>query len=374
MIPCNHCGVENPLGTLFCRACGQRIEVDPHAIMGSVKQSAEEARESKLLQAGRSALAVSGFLLMAALIVNVVVIPELPQARMPQPDPLPGAELLPPPAQETAATTPELAVGAGASALIDWRRTNATHLIGSFGTDLERVLGWMQQVLDRQQPDGSFLGSDPLVATAVSVLALQAWPGDPAADRGAEKGRDWLYARRNRVLEGSDRRAQSLVAMALLESGRLQPQEVSTFAALIGSGAQTEWQALVLPLFPDERRPTELLVLRRDLESDPLWRHYLDRFTTEALVPGPDKTLFSAAGLIGLDPFQRWVWSQTAWFHAADPETYAATIRSWSASEQPPAAPEPLATLAGPQAGAALAILAVCAPARVPVVRADPPR
>ncbi|MDA3960162.1 MAG: zinc ribbon domain-containing protein [Planctomycetota bacterium] len=375
MIPCNHCGTDNNLGTMFCRSCGQRIEVDPNAIMASVQHSASEDRSQKLFLAARNALGIATFLFAVAMILRFAVIADLPQQRMPAAESRTGVALLPAMDQgDTAPAGVALTIGSGSGTLVDWRLSNASHVLGSMGLDFDQIRSWQQLIIEKQKPDGSFLGSNPYVSTATSVLALQAFPGATSVDRAAKAGSDWLYARRDRVFQSSDRIAQALLGQALLETGRLNITDLGTLAGLIGSGERLEWQAVALPLFSNAKRPTDILVLQRKLADQELWRYYLDSFSPKPLVTEPSDSLFTPAGVITLDPFQRWVWAQTAWFHAADAEFIAATLRSWNSQETLPDPPEPLATEMGPQAGAVLAVLAVSAPIRAPAIHAKPPR
>jgi len=366
MIPCNHCGAENPLGTMFCRSCGGRIEVDPNQIMASVQQSKSEDLADRITRSGRNALAMAAFCLVAALIVRLVIVPDLPPARMPLADARSGGVLLPMVASDTPMPRADLLLGGGEESLVDWRTGNADHLLGSFGIDLENLRAWQHQIIEYQQEDGSFAGSDRVVATALAVLALQAYPGDLAVDHAARRGAQWLQIRSDRILDANDRLAQTLTAMALMERGTLDHQTIGRMANMLGSGDHVPWQAQLLPIFVPERRPQDLVVFRRALEDTPLWRHFLDRVSEEPLVATPSRELFTAETVADLAPLEQWAWSQTAWYHAAEVDVLSNRLRHWSKQPPPPLEGD-LEAVAGPAGGLALRVLTCAAPARIPL-------
>jgi hypothetical protein len=94
MIPCQVCGNQNPIGTRFCRACGERIAVvKVDQLAAAVRDDQVSAASLRRLEGGRSLLLVGLFLLVCALVLRYAVVPPLPAADVP---PLPAGELLPP--------------------------------------------------------------------------------------------------------------------------------------------------------------------------------------------------------------------------------------------------------------------------------------
>lgn len=368
MIPCNHCGADNPLGTMFCRGCGQRIEVDPNQILDSVKQTQSENRGQQILLTGRNAVAMCGFLFMAAMVVRMVIVPAMPDQRMPLTDPRLGDELLQAPQQVAAPEIP-LALGAQDDRLLSWRSNNADRQLQALGIDREQVRIQQRRIAKQQTDSGGFPGPDEISATALAVLALQAYPGDPEIDQAALRGAEWLHVRRRRVIDGSNHQARSLLAMALMERDMLDRNDIAIAANVLGSGNRLDLQALTLPLFSPEQRPKDILVLRRQLGTQPLWLHYLDLFSAEPLVTTADHELFTPAQVRELSLFDAWVWSQTAWLRAAAPQAQSQVLAAWSAPTGIQKEPGDLAATTGALTQDALAVLAICAPVRVPMTR-----
>lgn len=377
MIPCNHCGQDNDLGTLFCRSCGQRIEIDPSAINASIAQTTHQTRVAKMLRGARNALGIACFLCVATLFIRYAAVGSLPPLRMPMPPPATGEALLPPQERGDDGGAIALQVGTSSGSLVDWRLGNASYLLGDLGLEVDHLRAWQMRIIDAQKDDGSFLGSDPLTSTAAAVLALQALPGHTVVDRAAAAGRAWLTRRFDAVYRSTDRHHQGLLGMVLMEADQLAPNDRATFAAIVGSGERLSWQAMALPLFSVQHRPRDLVLFRRALAADsPIWRHYLDCFSAEPLVADREAAddLFTAETAAGLDPMQRWVWAQTAWYRSADPTVLGAVLRDWAGAADPPTPASDIARELGPQAAEILAVLAVCAPLRTPVGRGQPAR
>jgi hypothetical protein len=94
MIPCQACGNQNPIGTRFCRSCGERIAVvKVEQLAAAVRDDQVTVASQRRLEGGRSLLMVGLFLLVCALVLRYAVVPSLPAADVP---PLPAGELLPP--------------------------------------------------------------------------------------------------------------------------------------------------------------------------------------------------------------------------------------------------------------------------------------
>jgi hypothetical protein len=100
MIPCQKCGHQNPLGTMFSTACGTKIEVSMADIQGSVMATAGDKKADEMFTNGVNALAVGGFILIAALIFRFVVIPAPQAPQIPAPEPLSPAQIFSPTSPE----------------------------------------------------------------------------------------------------------------------------------------------------------------------------------------------------------------------------------------------------------------------------------
>jgi len=363
MMPCNHCGAENPLGTMFCRSCGERIEANVGDVMASVKDTKAHQRDVALMGYARSALSLAIFLFFGAGVVNWIMVPDLPPVSMPAAEPMTIDEMLPM-AEEHESGSIELALGSTDNSLIDWRRANAANLLSEIGADTSRIRAWQRQVLATQEDSGAFAGEDVIGSTALACLALQALPGDPELDAAARAGRDYLHARQRRVLDGSDRRRTLLWGLALWEDERLDGAQRSTIVTLAGT-TEADWGALVLPLMTRGDQGESIPLLERELGHEPLWLAYLDLFSNEALLEADAADRFVALSPGDLDAFQRWVWAQTAWWHADDPKRISGIIAQWSVSDD--IAPLPVsANGLGDHAVTSLAVLAATAPARAP--------
>ena len=132
---------------------------------------------------------------------------------------------------------------------------------------------------------------------------------------------------------------------------------------LLVDGSSPAWQAFLLPLLADARRPKDVIALQNKL-AGPLWQAYLQLCIGKP-VELERSALFSeaAAGLASAE--ERFLWAQVGWLHPVAPDDYAATLRGWAAAA--PAAVDPATAKAcGPQAATALGLLIATAPLRVP--------
>lgn len=103
MIPCGACGNQNPIQSRYCRQCGAKLVVDHAAVAQALLDDAVIARSERWLARGRSALSVGVFLLVCALVLRYVLVPQLPPADIPEVD---AGSVLPDEAPRPAAKAP----------------------------------------------------------------------------------------------------------------------------------------------------------------------------------------------------------------------------------------------------------------------------
>ncbi|MBN8526035.1 MAG: hypothetical protein J0M02_11930 [Planctomycetes bacterium] len=86
MIPCQACGNQNPIGTRYCRRCGEKVHADQQQVMQAVQSTNDDLASRKWLERGRSALVIGAFLLVCALVLRYAVVPPMPSAEVPPVD------------------------------------------------------------------------------------------------------------------------------------------------------------------------------------------------------------------------------------------------------------------------------------------------
>ena len=377
MILCGKCGHQNPLGTIFCLSCGNKLEVGLSDVMGSVEETKAENRDIALFRLGRNSLSLCGFLLAVALIINGLVVPDLPDRLMPVAEPMSydamfRGETTWLQVAESASDGAGLPAPGGAGSLgttLSWRNSNAADLLQGIGANTTQIQAWQERIRGLQRESGAFPGDDELASTALAVLALQAFPGDNATDIAAAKGRNWLAKRTRDIGRANSDLTRTLAVTALLEAGEMSTSELSSVIALMSNGDEPMWQALALPHYPANQRPDDLVAIRRAVRDDPLLIHLIDLFSDTALVEQIDRKLFSESEASKLDAAERLAWAVVAWNRAISPAQTTAILKAWSNEAVPPAAPAAIMKRCGTFAAEALAILAVTAPARFPVVR-----
>lgn len=111
MIPCQVCGNQNPIGTRYCRRCGEKIQVDQRQLFEAVQEDQDAKASLRWIERGRSLLVMGLFLLVCALVVSQALVPAMPVAEVPPvaagallPGNLPRVEVRP---EAKAATMPE---------------------------------------------------------------------------------------------------------------------------------------------------------------------------------------------------------------------------------------------------------------------------
>jgi hypothetical protein len=354
MIACPACGHDNPLGTRFCRSCGGKMEIKLAQVVGSIEQTRQQNREESILKAGRSALGLSIFLLLCAIILRAMVVPQMPVADLPAPD-IPT--LVPQSVGETQSTPIPL----GSPKRLAWRHDNAGALIGSEGVDLMQVQTWQNTIAAAQKPDGSFPGDDPLAATGLAALALQAYPREDAIVAAAARARAWLLPL-CKDLTTKAPLARTLALYALLDAEELPAGTYSSFSMYMVDGKAPVWQALGMALFTPKDRPQDIHVLL-GAQKTPFWPVYFDLIQGKVTQPEA-KPFFSEIAKGIATGEERMLWAFASWHLAAAPKDLTETLTAWSR-----AAPAPIdadtAAKCGANAAAAVAVLTVAAPARV---------
>jgi hypothetical protein len=107
MILCQVCGNQNPIGTRYCRRCGEKIQIGQQQVFQAVQDNQSEIDSKRWLERGRSLLVIGGFFLVCALVLRYAVVPPMPVAEVPSveigsfvPTELPTIELKAEPAAE----------------------------------------------------------------------------------------------------------------------------------------------------------------------------------------------------------------------------------------------------------------------------------
>lgn len=393
MIPCQDCQHDNPLGAVFCHRCGARLQVSIQQVAGSVAVTNRDAQVERVFRAARSAVIIAAFLFVVAVIFVVAVVPELPPPSI-TPAPAHNAATLftsdvawsDAQAPAEAAVPPPLPedIELETIELMDWRASEGLQRALKLGigdpTD-ERVgldtLGTAQvEILQHQNMNGSFRGTDVLGATALATLALQAAPLAAHLQRGQEirraraKAVEWLAARQ-RTLVGKDPVVRVLTACALLESGTIQDDSaVRDLIHHLSDGDAAKWQAVGLLSVPSELRaaaaPRGPALVARALSDDPVGKvlgGLLWAETAETLVDDTAFARVAASKPTGVDLL---AWALASWYRGVDPvglETHLQQIARAGAVS----AGDDLRRMAPLFADKAMAILACTAPARAPV-------
>jgi hypothetical protein len=377
MIVCNHCGAKLSLGTMFCAACGQRVTVDFSMVQQSVNQQQNKQLSDNIWQTGRNALAFAVFLISAAMILRYLMVPQPPVAEMPLQSAQSASAIFHPtmpawirrdgPAKSSAAPAANLSALADRDpSLLAWRKRQGDFVLGSTGVDLTQIGNWQIAILNKQRPDGSWAGGDPLAATGLACLALQAYPGLPEIEPALHKAWPWLLSRVTRPLANRDPLAFHLAAWALIDAGRLEPAQIATLRPSMTDGSLAKWQALALMSLPPKDRPERISALRISLR-DPLWQHTIQPFANEP-AGKPNLDLFGPDTLGSIQEIDRIAWMCGLWRLGHDPKLMREVLRDWTKDTTAPTAPASLRTLAGEiPADHGMAILATTAPLRCPM-------
>ncbi len=382
MIPCQDCGHDNPLGTVFCHRCGERLQVNLQQVAGSVAVSRSHDRINRISTAARNALMVAVFLLLAALIIRYTLVPDLPPVTlMPATDPddvtlftsntpwlardTSLAALTPPPLPSTVhVTTPSL---------LTWRDTMGLQRLRSCGIDPALMHRAQLNLLQHQNPDGSFAGTDVLVATGLAALALQAVPPPSSGEErerlleALDKAQRWLLVRvRTPGHQRQSSLGRTLATMVALEGEALSAVERRTVLMRAMDREEPLWQLMALLSCPPEDRPDDVITgLISAIGDNHIGRvvgALLDRRQAVVL----DDAAFTTAAAQASTGGQAVAWAVAAWYRGAAPRVTMSQGLAWGESGICPA-DEGLLRAAPVIAEPALAILAASAPIRAPV-------
>jgi hypothetical protein len=360
MITCQVCAKNNTLGTIYCRQCGTKLIIDMAAIERSVAGSIKADKASALVRSGRSAMALCSFALVCALVYRYVVIPPMPPTVFP---PTPIAQLFSPVTtghDEQTGTTTNNKPQALAGRFSSWRRLQSLALIPTLTIEATRLRWWHDQLLASVENNGMVNQGEPLAATALTALAIQAWPHDTKSIDVISRMQTWLRSQTDGLVR-KDRLTATLVTCALADWEVLSPTIYANMEIALLDGQASSWQLWLLPLHTAEQRPREFAALRKAADH-PLWLSMLKLID-------PEKTAairfaeIPTASLINGE--QRMAWTFCAWSTAHDPEQMASSLALWSQQEPAPVA-ESLTAKCGPLSSSAVNVLTLAAPWRIP--------
>ncbi|MBA3708034.1 MAG: zinc ribbon domain-containing protein [Planctomycetes bacterium] len=360
MIPCPTCEFVNPLGTRFCRSCGGKLDLKMSQVTGSIKNLKEQNRADQISSLGRSIFSLSAFLFIFTIVVRVMVVPAMPIADLP---PAQVDALLPKDGPAMTSTLP-----LSEFKRMSWRRDHASTILSGLGVDVVQLNTWQAALAASQKPDGSFPGDDPLAATGLATLALQAYPQDGSVIGAAAKARPWLQTQMA-DLTHSTPLARTLGMAALIDAEEITPGTLNSFSMYLRDGKAAAWQAFTIPLFNAKDRPTDLILLRKSLAGD-VWANVFDALLGRAPTIDP-KSYFTDAAKALKTGEVRLAWTFASWQLAAAPKDLTETIAAWSRTAPAPVDADTMAKC-GPLAATAVAVLTIASPARIPPLWLQP--
>jgi hypothetical protein len=360
MITCQVCAKDNTLGTIYCRQCGTKLIIDMAAIERSVAGSIKADKASALLRSGRSAMALCSFALVCAGVFRYVVVPPMPPTVFP-PTPIAQLFLLGTHINDekmvtTANNKPQALPGRFST----WRRLQSTALIPALTIDAARLRWWHDQLLASVEINGMVNQGEPLAATALTALAIQAWPHDTNTINIISRMQTWLRSQTDGLVR-KDPLTAALVTCALADWEVLSPTIYAHMEIALLDGQVAPWQLWLLPLHTTDQRPREFAALRKAADHQ-LWQGILKLIDPEktAAIPIADIPLASlTTGEL------RMAWTFCAWSTAHDPERMANTLATWSQQEPAPVEAT-LKAKCGPLSSSAVNVLTFAAPWRIP--------
>lgn len=368
MIPCGKCGHVNKLGTVFCHGCGQRLEITPGQVVASVTTVNRDDRDHATFRAGRSAMTLCSFVLVCALILRYVMVPDMPPPDLPLAPELPLFQ-----AEAFGGKPAPSAVPAVSGLQVDvpdrfaWRRGQGRFVLRDLGVDVARVAAWQKAVRGAQLADGRFPGADPAAATGLATLALQAWPADEETLAAAARARAQLkQLARGMVAMGALGRALTIAALA--DAGEADDRMLAELGPLLVDGKAARWQLHAVLRLPPARRPADLSALQAAL-TDPLWGELvaMTQGRSAAYQPG---VLGVGGAAAQADGEGRLAWATAAWMAPVPPQDLSQALAGWIKGDPAPVSKE-IATACGAQAASALAVLACTAPVAAPPTFGD---
>lgn len=362
MIPCSKCLFVNPMGTRWCRQCGEKLELNARMVEASVAATNVANADDRILGWGRSAFSTGAFILITTIILRTALVPALPPADIPTQLP---AQLIP---LFDRTTAPAMQAGPGntvvASPRLRWRATTCRALANGLGLDLAALDQARERIATAQKPDGSFAGSDPLAATGLAVLALQAWPSDDSL-AAATKGRTWL---KSQLINATARQplGRTLAMAALDDAQDLVAGERARLLAYLMDGKVARWQTWQVIGIPAAERPAELGLIRDGLikaKADELWLQAMELGAAKR--PEIEAKRFFTEAAPQVKPDDRLAWVLLAWHLTPAPLDLVEVLKGWSRAPVPAASDE-LAKPAGATAADAVWLMTLAAPMRLP--------
>lgn len=371
MIICQKCGHDNPMTTVFCRACGARLEFNPNQIGQSIQQDNAAQRDRDVLAWGRSAISLCVFALVVALVLRFIAMPAAPKGDVPRASDLQLFTDQPDWAASTLAgpQTGSLDDLVAGTDRLRWRGQVGAGILSSFSLDLGPLTAAQDALLAAQRPDGSFGGDgvNDLAATGLAALGLQAWPREPQHLAAAAAARTWIEAQWRR-LSSSDPTAKALAIAALIDAEALTDRQRTELGALLVDGSSPLWQALALPGLVGKARPTQTVALRNKL-TEAHWTPYFDLLANMPLTQAPLRVWFSEYGDSLATSEARIAWLLLSWQHARAPDDLAQCLRIWSGAARIPADAATLRLAGDTVTEPALRLLIACTPFRVPALQ-----
>ena len=366
MITCSSCGFANPMGTRWCRQCGEKLDLNASQILTAMAETTAAEQDQRLLAYGHSAVTMGGFVLIVALILRFALVPDLPRADASVSLP---ANVLPEIERSAPATAIPTVAGI-TSQRLRWRATVCRPTANQLGLDLAQMDAVRTAIGTAQKPDGTWNGEDPLAATALATLALQAWPDAQALARAATT-RTWLAGQ----LSDPTRRTvlgRTLALVALDDAEALSSAERTRLQSYLIDGKSARFQIWALVTTPRALHPPELGLVReafRTTDGDLLWRGAFALATgTRPDLPA-SRFFTESVGVVAAE--DRPAWALLAWNLGLAPGDVSKILQDWSRQAVPPLS-DPTLAKAGPQAAEALWLIALTAPVRVPATALQP--
>ena len=366
MIPCSSCSFANPMGTRWCRQCGEKLDLNAGQIQAAMAATTAAKQDDRLLGYGHSAVTMGGFVLIVALILRFALVPDLPRADASASLP---AQILP----EIERSTPANAAPTSASidsSRLRWRATVCRPTANQLGLDLAQMDSVRTAIGAAQKPDGTWTGEDPLAATALATLALQAWPDDQGLARAA-KARTWLTGQ----LTDPTRRSvtgRSLALVALDDAEALSTADRTRLQSYLIDGKSARFQTWALVTTPRALQPPELGLVREAFKDTPggqLWRGVLTLATGTRPDLPTSRFFIEGVGVVAAE--DRPAWTFLGWHLGIAPRDVSKILQDWSRQTPPPVS-DPSLSRAGAQAAEALWLIALTAPFRVPALTLQP--
>jgi hypothetical protein len=264
---------------------------------------------------------------------------------------------LPPEAQDnTSAISPQLA----SVRFLKWRQSQAPLIIKALQLDEERMITWRQQLMASVDEQGRVEEINDLAATALTALALQAWPADQDTITTILRCQAWL-GKNTKGMVRKDAQTIALVACALADWNGLPPQLYGEIEIALIDGKATPWQIWFLSLYGSSNQQRELAALRKGADHQ-VWLSYLKLIDPANITALPFQQIAPLTLTLGES---RMAWAFCSWSIPGDSSRFETTLRTWS-QQDPLQIQASLSGNVGKNAATAVALLTVSAPWRLP--------